>query len=55
MGSRHVGSIEPGKQADLAIVALPNRDAGDPYALLFDSAEPVVACYCRGETNLERT
>jgi len=50
---RHVGSIEHGKQADLTIVALPNRNAADPYELLFDSEEPVVACYCRGETNRE--
>jgi aminodeoxyfutalosine deaminase len=44
-----IGSLAPGKQADLAIVALPNRDAADPYELLFDSKEPVVACYCRGK------
>jgi cytosine/adenosine deaminase-related metal-dependent hydrolase len=43
-----VGSIAPGKQADLAIVALPDRATADPCQLLFDSAEPVVACYCRG-------
>ena len=42
---QHVGSLEPGKQADLAIVALPDRDAADPHELLFDSDEPVVACY----------
>ena len=33
---RHVGTLEPGKQADLAIVALPDRDAADPHELLFD-------------------
>ena len=38
---REIGSLEPGKQADLAIVALPDRDAADPHELLFDSAEPV--------------
>lgn len=43
-----IGSIAPGKQADLAIVALPDRATADPYQLLFDSTEPVVACYCRG-------
>ena len=43
-----VGTLEPGKRADLAIVALPKHDAGDPHELLFDSEEPVVACYCRG-------
>ena len=44
-----VGSLLPGKRADLAVVALPDRDAADPHELLFDSEEPVVACYCRGE------
>jgi aminodeoxyfutalosine deaminase len=43
-----IGSLEPGKQADLAIVGLPSRDAADPHALLFDSTEPVVGCYLRG-------
>jgi aminodeoxyfutalosine deaminase len=43
-----VGSLEPGKRADLTIVALPDCDAADPHELLFDSAEPVVGCYCRG-------
>lgn len=46
---KEIGSLEPGKRADLAIVALPNRDAADPHELLFDSAEPVVACYCGGQ------
>jgi cytosine/adenosine deaminase-related metal-dependent hydrolase len=45
---REAGSIEPGKRADLAVVALPDRDAADPHELLFQSDEPVVACYCRG-------
>jgi aminodeoxyfutalosine deaminase len=43
-----VGSIEPNKDADLTVVALPNRDARDPHELLLDSAEPVIGCYCRG-------
>ena len=43
-----IGTLEPGKQADLAIVGLPDRDAADPHKLLFDSTEPVVGCYCRG-------
>jgi cytosine/adenosine deaminase-related metal-dependent hydrolase len=46
---KEIGSLAEGKQADLAIVALPDRDAADPHELLFDSAEPVTACYCRGE------
>jgi 5-methylthioadenosine/S-adenosylhomocysteine deaminase len=39
-----LGSLMPGKRADLAIVALPDRDAADPHELLFDSTEPVVGC-----------
>ena len=45
-----VGTLEPSKRADLAIVALPDRDAADPHELLFDPAARVVACYCRGLT-----
>ena len=43
-----LGSLAPGKRADLAIVALPDRSAADPHELLFDPAAAVVACYCRG-------
>jgi aminodeoxyfutalosine deaminase len=43
-----VGSIEPGKQADLAIVRLPDGDAADPHELLFDGEQPVVATWKRG-------
>jgi cytosine/adenosine deaminase-related metal-dependent hydrolase len=43
-----IGTLEPGKQADLAIVALPDRDAADPHELLFHSTAPIVGCYCRG-------
>jgi cytosine/adenosine deaminase-related metal-dependent hydrolase len=43
------GSLKPGKSADLAIVGLPDRDESDPYRLLFESAEPVVATVFRGE------
>jgi cytosine/adenosine deaminase-related metal-dependent hydrolase len=45
---REAGSLEPGKRADLAIIALPNRDAADAHELLFDSAARVIRCYCRG-------
>lgn len=45
---KDAGTLEPGKSADLAIVALPNREADDPHQLLFDADRPVVACYCRG-------
>jgi cytosine/adenosine deaminase-related metal-dependent hydrolase len=43
-----IGTLAPGKQADLTIVALPDRDAADPHELLFDSTGPVAGCYCRG-------
>jgi aminodeoxyfutalosine deaminase len=43
-----LGSLSPGKRADLAIVALPERSEADPHELLFDPAATVVACYCRG-------
>ncbi len=40
-----VGSLEPGKRADLIVVALPERDAADPHELLFDSDKPVIKNY----------
>jgi cytosine/adenosine deaminase-related metal-dependent hydrolase len=43
-----IGSLAPGKRADLTIVPLPDRDAADPHELLFDSDAPASACYCRG-------
>lgn len=42
------GSLRPGKSADLAIVALPDRDEADPHALLFDSGATVVASAFEG-------
>lgn len=39
---RRLGSLEPGKQADLAVIALPDREADDPHDLLFDSDLPVL-------------
>jgi cytosine/adenosine deaminase-related metal-dependent hydrolase len=42
------GSLKPGKSADLAIVALPDRDDGDPYRLLLDSDLPVTATLFEG-------
>jgi cytosine/adenosine deaminase-related metal-dependent hydrolase len=41
LGLDDVGCIEPGKTANLAIVALPQREVGDPHELLFDSELPV--------------
>jgi cytosine/adenosine deaminase-related metal-dependent hydrolase len=43
-----IGSLVPGKFADLAIVALPDRDARDPHELLFDSSLPVFKIMFRG-------
>ena len=47
---REAGSLEAGKRADLAVVALPDRDATDPHELLFQSDEPVVDCCLGGVT-----
>ncbi|MBN2475242.1 MAG: amidohydrolase family protein [Pirellulales bacterium] len=43
-----MGSLEPGKYANLAVVRLPQRTAADPHELLFESEEPVVGTYYRG-------
>ena len=43
------GSLKPGKWADLAVVALPDRDDPDPYRLLLESDEPVVRTMFQGE------
>ena len=43
-----VGTLELGKLANLAIVALPTQAAADPHALLFDSNLPVVDAYYEG-------
>lgn len=42
------GSLKTGKSADLAVIALPDRDAEDPYSLLLDSELPVVATMFEG-------
>ena len=44
-----VGSLAPGKRADLAVVALPDREATDPYDLILDGDGPVVATMVDGE------
>lgn len=41
------GSLEPGKRADLTLIALPDREADDPHELLFDPAAKVVGRYFR--------
>lgn len=49
LGRDHeVGSLEPGKYANLAVAALPDHDATDPHELLFESERPVVATWYRG-------
>ncbi|MGQ9574780.1 MAG: amidohydrolase family protein [Thermoguttaceae bacterium] len=37
------GTLEPGKRADLAVVALPDGDDQDPHRLLLQSDQPVIA------------
>lgn len=43
-----LGSLDPGKYANLAAVALPDRHAADPHELLFASDRPVVGTWYRG-------
>jgi imidazolonepropionase-like amidohydrolase len=49
--SEEIGSLEAGKFANFAIVALPSEDAHapDPYRLLFESDGPVVQTWFRGQ------
>ncbi len=42
------GTLAAGAPANLTIVPLPDRDAADPYELLFDSQLPVSASWYRG-------
>jgi aminodeoxyfutalosine deaminase len=46
---RRCGTLAAGKQADLAIVALPDDEA-DPYEAVLATDTPVVATVCRGES-----
>jgi len=49
LGRDHLlGSLEPDKRADLAAIALPDRQVSDPHELLFDSELPVVAAWHQG-------
>jgi len=43
------GSIRPGKSADLAILPLPDRDSADPYRLILETDEPVLATVFEGD------
>jgi aminodeoxyfutalosine deaminase len=42
------GSLEVGKSADLVVIPLGGRDAGDPHELFLASDAPVVKVMCRG-------
>ncbi len=44
-----VGTLTPAKRADLAIVALPDRDASDPHDLILEGDGAVVATMIDGE------
>ena len=43
------GSLMPGKSADLAVIALPDRDDENPHDLLFDAESAVVGSMFEGE------
>jgi cytosine/adenosine deaminase-related metal-dependent hydrolase len=43
-----IGTLEPGKRADLAVVALPEDAAADPHDLLLATDGPVAATWVRG-------
>jgi len=43
-----IGTLEPGKRANLAIVALPEDAAADPYEMLLDAAGAVVGTWIDG-------
>ncbi|MFO0889577.1 MAG: amidohydrolase family protein [Isosphaeraceae bacterium] len=43
------GSLRPGKSADLAIIPLPDEDSSDPYRLILESDEPVLATVFEGD------
>ena len=48
LGRDHeIGSLQPGKLANLAVVALPDGTAADPHELLFNSDRPVVETWYR--------
>jgi predicted amidohydrolase YtcJ len=43
------GSLKVGKSADLALIALPDRDGPDPYPLLLESDLPVAGTVFEGD------
>ena len=44
-----IGSLQPGKYANLTVVTLPEKESDDPYELLFDSDLPVKTTWFRGK------
>jgi aminodeoxyfutalosine deaminase len=44
-----IGSLQPGKTANLAIVPMPEDNSDDPYELLFNSEESVAATWFKGK------
>jgi len=46
--ANEMGTIEPGKLANLAVIPLPAHKANDPHELLFSSEMPATATYYRG-------
>ncbi len=49
-----MGTLEPGKRANLTAVALPEDAAADPHELLLDAAGAVVATWAHGNRVLPR-
>jgi len=55
LGRDHeLGTIEPGKRADLTAVALAPEADGEPYELLFEAGVEVVRRWCRGADGRSR-
>lgn len=50
LGRDHeIGSLQPGKLANLAVVGLPDGKVSDPHELIFSSDRPVVETWHRGD------
>lgn len=47
--AEQTGSLEPGKSADLAVVALTGQDRDDPHDLVLAGDGPVTGLLCRGQ------
>lgn len=48
-GEATTGSLVPGKTADLAVIALPDREAQDPHDLILESNLPVLGTVFEGD------